>query len=119
MKIDTKKLEVLELSRENANLNMMIGGEQIKHVKHFQYRGLQINAENNQESEINNKKYIYISNLMALYPILCTGQSYPSDTKLIIYTTILRPILLYGSKVWTLTQRTKSKLQATELKYYG
>ena len=38
------------------------------------------------------------------------------QTDHIAYTTILRPILLYGSESWALTNKTKSKIQAAEMK---
>lgn len=115
MKINTKKTEVLKLSRDNVPLNIMIAGERIKQVQNFQYLGVQINAENKHEVEINQRITKYNSNLMALYPIL-KDIHVPQKTKIIIYTTILRPILLYGSEVWTLTQKNKSKVQAAEMK---
>ena len=115
MKINTKKTEVLKLSRGSTPLNIEIGGELIKQVENFQYLGVQINAENKQEVEINHRITKYNNNLMALYPLL-KDRHVPQNTKIIIHTTILRPILLYGSEVWTLTQRTKSKLQAAEMK---
>ena len=40
----------------------------------------------------------------------------PSDVKVCIYTTVLRPVLLYGSETWTLTTKLKSKIQASEMR---
>ena len=40
----------------------------------------------------------------------------PRKVKTIIYLTILRPILAYGHESWTLTSRTRSQLQAAEMK---
>ena len=40
----------------------------------------------------------------------------PRKVKSVVYTTILRPILIYGHESWTLTSRTKSKVQAAEMK---
>ncbi|XP_076031131.1 uncharacterized protein LOC143019380 [Oratosquilla oratoria] len=36
--------------------------------------------------------------------------------KALIYGTILRPILIYGAETWTLTSKTKSKVQWAEMK---
>ena len=40
----------------------------------------------------------------------------PRDVKMCIYTTVLRPVLIYGSETWTLTTKLKRKIQATEMR---
>jgi len=40
----------------------------------------------------------------------------PRKGKLIIYQSILKPILLYGAEVWSLTSKTESSLQAAEMR---
>ena len=55
------------------------------------------------------------NNLHLLYPLL-KDRNIPRKVKLVIYTTILRPVLTYGHESWTLTSRTRSKVQATEMK---
>ena len=40
----------------------------------------------------------------------------PRKVKTIIYLSILRPILVYGHESWTLTSKTRSQIQATEMK---
>ena len=36
--------------------------------------------------------------------------------KTILYTIIMRPVLMYGHEVWTLNTKAKSKIQAIEMK---
>ena len=38
-------------------------------------------------------------------------------TKLRVYNAVVKPTLLYGSETWTLQNRHKKKLQATEMRY--
>ena len=40
----------------------------------------------------------------------------PRKVKVVIYTTILRPTLIYGSEAWTLTTRTRSRVVAAEMR---
>ena len=40
----------------------------------------------------------------------------PTECKMTIYTTILKPILLYGAETWVMTERLKSKINAAEMK---
>ena len=50
-----------------------------------------------------------------LYPIL-KDRHVPTQCKVIIFNSILKPILTYGSESWSLTSKTKSRIQASEMK---
>lgn len=77
---------------------------------------MKFNAENKQEKEINSRISKYNNNINVLYSIL-KDYNVPRSCKGTIYTTILRPVLLLnGSEAWSLTQKTKSKIQANEMK---
>ena len=67
------------------------------------------------EEEVNNIIAKFTKNLIALYPLM-KEKEIPRDVKVCIYTTVLRPVLLYGSETWTLTTKLKSKIQATEMR---
>ena len=67
------------------------------------------------EIEIANRLAKFSKNLSCLYPFL-REKSIPRNVKTSMHTTILRPVLLYGSETWTLTEKFKSKLQAAEMK---
>ena len=64
------------------------------------------------EEEVNNRIAKFTKNLNALYPLL-KEKKIPKDVRVCIYTTILRLVITYGSETWTLTQKLKSKIQAT------
>ena len=72
--------------------------------------------------EINNRIGKYNSNVGMVYPLL-RDRNIPRRCKIIIYQSILKPILMYGSEVWSLTTKTESRLQAAEMRvlrpYYG
>ena len=68
-----------------------------------------------QESEINNRIAKFNRNVGMMYPLL-KDRHIPKECKLIIYGTILKPILTYGSEMWALTSKTESKLQAAEMR---
>ena len=57
----------------------------------------------------------YNTNVGMMYPLL-KDRHVPRQSKMIIYKTILKPILLYGAETWSLTTKTQSKLQAAEMR---
>ena len=115
MKINVNKTEVMNISREKKQLDINIGNEQLKQVTNFEYLGVKMDEENRQELEINNRTSKYNQNLSALYPLI-KDKNIPTKCKVIIYSTILRPILTYGSESWSLTTKLKSRIGAAEMK---
>lgn len=57
---------------------------------------------NGQNTDISNRIEKNNANVSALYPTL-KDKNIPAKAKTIIFTTILRPVLLYGSETWTMT----------------
>ena len=65
--------------------------------------------------EINNRIGKYNSNVGMVYPLL-RDRNIPRRCKIIIYQSILKPILMYGSEVWSLSTKRESRLQAAEMR---
>ena len=74
-----------------------------------------ISDTNDPQLEITNRINKYNNNLYLLYPLM-KDRNIPKGVKTVIYTTILRPILTYGHESWTLTSKTRSQIQAAEMK---
>ena len=115
MKISKEKTEIMLLSREFDNVNISLEDHALHQCRNFRYLGVMFNDENRPELEINNRINKFNNNLYLLYPLM-KDRHIPRKVKTVIYTTILRPILIYGHESWTLTSRTKSKVQAAEMK---
>ena len=65
--------------------------------------------------EIDNRIIKYNINVRFMHPLL-KDKNINRNCKLIIYNTILKPIVLHGSECWSLTTRTESKIQAAEMR---
>ena len=74
-----------------------------------------VNDGNLQEREINELLLKYNNIFGMMYPLL-KDRNVPRQSKIIMYKTILKPILLYGAEAWSLTNKTQSKLQAAEMR---
>lgn len=117
LKINISKTKVMVISKENKNTNIEINQSKIEQVDVFKYLGVQIDREGNMESEVNER----IGNAARLYHSLSkpfiSKKEINRKTKMVVYKTIFRPILTYGSESWVLTNSMKSKIQAIDMKY--
>ena len=115
LKLNYKKTEVLKVGRCPEEGEITINGHTLKETDNFIYLGSKLTSDNLIEEEINNRISKFTKNLNCLYPLM-KEKSIPKSVKICIYSTILRPVLLYGCETWTLTKRLKSKIQATEMR---
>ena len=95
--------------------DVLIGQDKVHQEANYTYIGVNVGETNLQEIEINNRIAKHNSNVGLMYPLL-RDVNIPRECKITIYHTILKPILLYGSEVWSLTTRTEPKLQAAEMR---
>jgi len=115
LKLSVGKTEYLMVGRGAVVDTLKLGEDEIVGTESFTYLGSKLESQNNMATEILNRISKYTKNVAALYPLL-REKSIPRKVKMSIYTTILRPTLIYGSETWTLTEPLKSKLQAAEMK---
>lgn len=117
MKMNMQKTKVMVVAKEDQEVNITINGTKIEQVHNYTYLGTIIEDTGKQEANINeridksNKLYFTINKTFI------NKKEINQKTKLKIYKTIFRPILTYASESWVLDTRTKSRLEAVEMKY--
>ncbi len=115
MKMNKQKTEIMKVGRIKEECNVYIENLKLKQSDKFSYLGALFDEENRQTIEISNKIQKYNGNVSALYPIL-KDKNVPTKAKTTIFTTILRPILIYGSETWTLITKMSLQIQASEMR---
>lgn len=115
MELNIEKCEYMIVSRNAGDENITINNQEVKRVNNFKYLGADFNSKGDMTLEINERIKKYNRELNSLYPLL-RDPAIPKKVKTTIYTTILRPVLCYGCETWKLTTKTKSKIQAAEMK---
>ena len=117
MKINTRKgkTEVVVISRNPTQCEIYKEGDKLYQSECYTHLGVNVRGNNLQEVEINNRIAKYNCNVGMVYPLL-RDRNIPRRCKIIIYQSILKPILMYGSEVWSLTANTESRLQAAEMR---
>ncbi len=109
------KTEVIRVGRGIKNSVVAVVGNQLKEVERFKYLDVTFGKDNFQETEITERIIKYNNSVMALYPLL-KEKSIPRECKTLIYSTILRPILIYDNDSWTLNSQEKSRIQAADMR---
>ena len=116
--VNTSKTKYMKGSRDdNASLpqRIWIDGDEIEVVDEFVYLGSLVTADNDTSREI--RRRIMAGN-RAYFGLRRTLRSnrVRRQTKLTIYKTLIRPVVLYGHEIWTLLMEDQRALGVFERK---
>jgi hypothetical protein len=108
--INEEKTKYLKCSKkETRTYNLNIDNAHLEQVKQFTYLGSIINNDNSIEEELKERIALankaYFANQKFLKSKLVTKQS-----KLKLYKTAIRPVVIYASETWVLEEATIQKL---------
>ena len=107
------KTELVLVSRKPELHDIYMDEYKINQTENYCHLGVNIGEKKLQETEIHNRVAKYSRNVSMMYPLL-KDRFVPRECKVVIYKTILKLILLYGSEIWAVTSRTEPNLQAAE-----
>jgi hypothetical protein len=80
---------------------------------YFNYLGSVLNADNEMNIEIA-KRIIKVNKAYFANAKLITSKFLKRNTKMKIYKTIIRPVVMYSSETWTLTAKDENNLRIFE-----
>ena len=108
--INVKKTEVMNISKAPAQ-PIKIEGNEVKQVNKFTYLGSVISSENGAKADIEtrlNKARIAFKSLK----IIWRSRKYSLKTKLKVYSSNVKTVLLYGSECWRVIKKEMNKLNS-------
>lgn len=120
LKLNADKTEIINFTKKFTNNriynNLKINGEDIKQTNKVKYLGVILDDKITYRSHIEETiKKAYIS-LKYMYPLMISNKI-EIPIKVLLYKTIIRPILIYAAPVWCGAARTNlRKLQVYENK---
>lgn len=115
MRINKEKTEVMVIAREREEMEVNLEETRLEQVNKFKYLGVIMDGQGRMDDELKERIGKFSQNVGMLYPLL-KGKEIPTEIKALIYKTILRPILLYGSECWAMNTVHKSRLEAAEMR---
>lgn len=117
MKINGSKTKVMVISREEEQIQILLENKKLEQVSSFKYLGSIFESTGGNEKDVDSRIKATVSTFYALKNTLINKKEISKNTKIKIYKTIYLPTLTYGCESWVLSDRQKSKLQATEMKF--
>ena len=117
MKISTTKTELMVSSRESKQCTLYSRSTQVNQVRNFKYLGVLFSDDGKQDGEIDRRIGAATSVLRSLYRSIVTKAELSTKAKMAIFKTVYRPTLIYGHEKWILTENTRSRIQAAEMRF--
>ena len=117
MKISTTKTEILHLSRNPNQCSLHSSGVPLKQVERFKYLGVSFTSNGRQDEEIDIRAGKASAVMRALQYSVVLKRELSKKAKLSVFKTIFVPILTYGHESWVMTEKVRSQVQASEMRF--
>ena len=117
MKINMAKTEVLHLSRNPDQCVLQVNGATLKQVEKFKYPGVAFTSGRRQDEELDTGMGKANAVMRALHYSVIMKREFSKKVKLSIFKAIFVSILTYGHKSWLMTDRVRSQLQASKMRF--
>jgi len=114
LKINFDKTKHLVVGGEKADLE--INGNVVRGCKEYKYLGVNIDEGGSSASEISQRMVKGTQAISKLNSILWS-ENIKRNTKIRVFESIVKSIMLYGAETWELTQRNRQRLKAVEMDY--
>ena len=117
MKISTAKTELLHLSRNPDQCVLKVNGATLKHVEKFKYLGVAFTSDGRQDEELDTRIGKASAVMRALHYSVVMKQELSKKAKLSIFKAVVALIFTYGHESWVMTERVRSQVQASEIRF--
>lgn len=112
----TKTKALIQTRSQKAQEGSVVISEQkIEIVQNFHYLGTMINNNHNELQEIQNRILKANRTYYALLSMFKSKNVHPY-TKIRLYKTMIRPVLIYGCETWAMTKNSENLINAFERK---
>ncbi|CAH1997516.1 unnamed protein product [Acanthoscelides obtectus] len=116
LKINVAKSKVMVIGK-NVKEIIKINNNELEQVNIYKYLGIMIQREGSMEAKLNER----INKALKIYHTMSKAflgnKKIRRKSNVIVYKTIFRPTLIYGSEGWVLSNRLKSKIHAAGMKF--
>ena len=116
LKVNTGKTEVMVSGRNGAKVNIKdMEGRELNQVDQFNYLGVTFSEEGGSETAVRARLKAAWQKWRELGPVIA-DKKIPTKLKSKLYTTVVRPVILYGAECWTTGVKEENILEMTEMR---
>ena len=117
LKVNVDKTEVMVSSKEGGDRIAIQEnrGSVIKQVEKFKYLGSTLSQDGGCETDVDSRIKAAWGKWREVAGVVC-DKKMPVRLKVKIYSTVIRPVLMYGSETWALRRKEEAKLERTEMR---
>ncbi|KAF7642406.1 hypothetical protein LDENG_00258420 [Lucifuga dentata] len=98
-------------------VKVQVRGDSLPQTEEFKYLGVLFTSEDRMEREVDRWIGEASEVLQMLYQTVVVKRELSQKARLSIYQSIYVPILTYGHELWVTTKRTRSRIQAAEMRF--
>ena len=117
MKISTTKTEVLYFSRNPDQCVLQVNIATLKQVEKFKYLGVAFTSDGRQDEELDTWIGKASAVMRALHYSIVMKRELSKKAKLWVFKTVFVPILTCGHESRVMTERMRSQVQASEMRF--
>ena len=117
MKISVSKTEVVVLSKDAAQCTVHVSGVPLKQSEKFKYLGVVFTSDGKQDVELNARIGQASAVMRELNRSVVLKKELCNKAKISVFKSVYTPILTYGHESWVMTERTRSRIQAAEMRF--
>ena len=115
LEVTVSKTEKLTIGGDQQDIDLEVG-RWTKSYEHYKYLGVRISQDGKLDQAIIDRN-LQGRRAIAMLSSILWDQSISKEKKRLIYNTIIKSILTYGSEVWPMKDRTQKILKATEMNF--
>jgi len=115
LKVNWSKSNTMVFSTVPTECNIEIAGEKVKNVKETVYLGVTLSEDGKMGGEVERRIGMTMQTVGAMKKVY-ESREISREAKVTVFESVTIPTLTYECEVWVLTEREKSRLQATEIR---
>ena len=111
LKVNGRKCKTLRTEYANNRESIVVNGREVEDVKEFLYLGATVDKEDGGSKDIMNRLQKARSAFQRLGKVWA-ARGIGRRTKIRLFKTLVRPVLLYGCETWKITKADERKLNS-------
>ena len=115
MKVSRSKTEYLCINGENDSKTVKMNDTKVPRVKEFKYLGSTVQESGSCESEVKKRVQVGWNGWRKVSRVIC-DRRFPARVKGKVYSSVLRPEMVYGFKTVAVTKKQVEEMEVAEMK---